>query len=178
MGKASAGSTEVADRSISIGLLGAGSVGRNVAAQLLSGQEDLAARAGANLHLKGVAVSNSKKARPELDSLVKAGVPVTTDAHALVVDPDIDVIIEVIGGIEPARSLILDALNSGKSVVTANKALLAQHGGELFEAAAKNSVDLYFEAAVAGAIPIIRPLRDSLAGDHRSEEHTSELQSH
>ena len=166
MGKASAGSTEVADRSISVGLLGAGSVGRNVAAQLLSGQEDLAARAGANLHLKGVAVSDGKKARPELDSLIKAGVPVTTDAHALVVNPDIDVIIEVIGGIEPARSLILDALNSGKSVVTANKALLAQHGGELFEAAAKNSVDLYFEAAVAGAIPIIRPLRDSLAGDH------------
>jgi homoserine dehydrogenase len=154
---------ESIERSISIGLLGAGSVGSNVAAQLIAGHDDLAARAGTRLHLKAVAVNDGKKARPQLE---KAGVSVTTDARALVSDPSIDVIIEVIGGIEPARSLILDALNSGKSVVTANKALLAQHGGELFEAAAKNSVDLYFEAAVAGAIPIIRPLRDSLAGDH------------
>ena len=134
-----------------------------MAAQLLAGHDDLAARAGANLRLVAVAVNDEKKARPDLE---KAKVKITTDARALVNDPNIDVIIEVIGGIEPARTLILEALNSGKSVVTANKALLAQHGGELFEAAAKNSVDLYFEAAVAGAIPIIRPLRDSLAGDH------------
>ena len=156
------GNEQVA-RSISVGLLGAGSVGSSVAAQLLAGHDDLAARAGANLELVAVAVNDGKKARPELD---RAGVKVTTDATAVVNDPNIDVIIEVIGGIEPARTLILAALNSGKSVVTANKALLAQHGGELFEAAAKNNVDLYFEAAVAGAIPIIRPLRDSLAGDH------------
>ena len=156
------GNEQVA-RSISVGLLGAGSVGSSVAAQLLAGHDDLAARAGANLELVAVAVNDGKKARPELD---RAGVKVTTDATAVVNDPNIDVIIEVIGGIEPARTLILAALNSGKSVVTANKALLAQHGGELFKAAAKNNVDLYFEAAVAGAIPIIRPLRDSLAGDH------------
>lgn len=149
--------------SISIGLLGAGSVGSSVALQLVAGHEDLAARAGTSLHLAGVAVNDGKKKRPELE---RVGAKITTDAHALVSDPGIDVIIEVIGGIEPARTLILTALNSGKSVVTANKALLAQHGGELFEAAAKNNVDLYFEAAVAGAIPIIRPLRDSLAGDH------------
>lgn len=154
---------ESIERSISIGLLGAGSVGNSVAAQLLAGHDDLAARAGANLRLVAVAVNDGKKARPGLE---KAKVKITTDARSLVNDPNIDVIIEVIGGIEPARTLILEALNSGKSVVTANKALLAQHGGELFEAAAKNSVDLYFEAAVAGAIPIIRPLRDSLAGDH------------
>jgi homoserine dehydrogenase len=151
------------ERSISIGLLGAGSVGSNVATQLVADHDDLAARAGAALHLRAVAVNDNRKSRPELE---KAGVQVTTDASAIVNDPAIDVIIEVIGGIEPARSLILTALNSGKSVVTANKALLAQHGGELFEAAARNGVDLYFEAAVAGAIPIIRPLRDSLAGDH------------
>jgi homoserine dehydrogenase len=157
---------ESAKRSLAIGLLGAGSVGSSVAAQLVSGHEDLAARAGTNLVLKSVAVSDAKKARPELEPLVRSGVLVTTDANAVVSDPAIDVIIEVIGGIEPARTLILAALNSGKSVVTANKALLAQHGGELFEAAADNNVDLYFEAAVAGAIPIIRPLRDSLAGDH------------
>ncbi len=154
---------EPLQRSISVGLLGAGSVGSCVAAQLVAGHDDLAARAGANLQLIAVAINDAKKARPELE---RAGVKITTDAHAVVNDPSIDVIIEVIGGIEPARTLILDALNSGKSVVTANKALLAQHGGELFEAAAKNNVDLYFEAAVAGAIPIIRPLRDSLAGDH------------
>lgn len=160
----SAGSTqEWAERSISVALLGAGSVGSNVAAQLVAGHDDLAARAGTQLKLVAVAVNDGKKSRPELE---KAGVRVTTDARSLVTDPTVDVVIEVIGGIEPARSLILDALNSGKSVVTANKALLAQHGGELFEAAAKNNVDLYFEAAVAGAIPIIRPLRDSLAGDH------------
>ena len=152
-----------ASRAISIGLLGAGSVGSNVAAQLIAGHSDLAARAGADLTLVAVAVNDGKKARPEL---AQAGIKVTTDAHSVVQDPSIDVIIEVIGGIEPARTLILAALNSGKSVVTANKALLAQHGGELFEAASKNNVDLYFEAAVAGAIPIIRPLRDSLAGDH------------
>ncbi len=154
---------EPLQRSISVGLLGAGSVGSCVAAQLVAGHDDLAARAGANLRLIAVAINDAKKARPELE---RAGVKITTDAHAVVNDPSIDVIIEVIGGIEPARTLILDALNSGKSVVTANKGLLAQHGGELFEAAAKNNVDLYFEAAVAGAIPIIRPLRDSLAGDH------------
>lgn len=154
---------EPLQRSISVGLLGAGSVGSCVAAQLVAGHDDLAARAGANLRLIAVAINDAKKARPELE---RAGVKITTDARAVVNDPSIDVIIEVIGGIEPARTLILDALNSGKSVVTANKALLAQHGGELFEAAAKNNVDLYFEAAVAGAIPIIRPLRDSLAGDH------------
>ncbi|MEY4623756.1 MAG: hypothetical protein RLZZ07_386 [Actinomycetota bacterium] len=154
---------EPLQRSISVGLLGAGSVGSCVAAQLVAGHDDLAARAGANLRLIAVAINDAKKARPELE---RAGVKITTDAHAVVNNPSIDVIIEVIGGIEPARTLILDALNSGKSVVTANKALLAQHGGELFEAAAKNNVDLYFEAAVAGAIPIIRPLRDSLAGDH------------
>lgn len=156
------GNEQVA-RSISVGLLGAGSVGSSVAAQLLAGHDDLAARAGADLKLVAVAVNDGKKARPELD---QTGVKVTTDATAVVNDPNIDVIIEVIGGIEPAHTLILAALNSGKSVVTANKALLAQHGGELFEAAARNNVDLYFEAAVAGAIPIIRPLRDSLAGDH------------
>ncbi|MFZ9927272.1 MAG: homoserine dehydrogenase [Candidatus Nanopelagicaceae bacterium] len=154
---------EPLQRSISVGLLGAGSVGSCVAAQLVAGHDDLAARAGANLRLIAVAINDAKKTRPELE---RAGVKITTDVHAVVNDPSIDVIIEVIGGIEPARTLILDALNSGKSVVTANKALLAQHGGELFEAAAKNNVDLYFEAAVAGAIPIIRPLRDSLAGDH------------
>ena len=90
----------------------------------------------------------------------------TTDLESIVKDANIDLIIEVIGGIEPAKSLILEAFKNGKSVVTANKALLAKHGGELFAAADKSGVDLYYEASVAGAIPILRPLRESLVGDH------------
>ena len=89
----------------------------------------------------------------------------TTDAAALATRDDVDIVVEVIGGIEPARSLILGALEAGASVVTANKALLAEDGATLFDAADKHGVDLYYEAAVAGAIPILRPLRESLAGD-------------
>ena len=89
----------------------------------------------------------------------------TTDAAAVVDDPDVDVVVEVIGGIEPARELILAALKSGKPVVTGNKELLANHGAELFAAADGAGVDLLFEAAVAGGIPIIRPLRESLVGE-------------
>ena len=98
--------------------------------------------------------------RPGLDPAL-----FTTDAHALVARPDVDLVIEVIGGLEPARALILAALANGASVVTANKALLAEDGATLFAAAEERHVDLYFEAAVAGAIPIIRPLRESLVGD-------------
>jgi homoserine dehydrogenase len=89
----------------------------------------------------------------------------TTDAAALVARDDVDIVVEVIGGIEPARTLLLSALDSGKSVVSANKALLADDGATLHDAAAKSGVDLYYEAAVAGAIPLLRPLRESLAGD-------------
>ncbi len=89
----------------------------------------------------------------------------TTDSAGLVARDDVDLVIETIGGIEPARSLILSALEHGKSVVTANKALLAEDGPTLFDAADKAGRDLYYEAAVAGAIPILRPLRESLAGD-------------
>jgi homoserine dehydrogenase len=89
----------------------------------------------------------------------------TTDAEGLVTSAEVDVVVEVIGGIEPARTLLLAALRAGKSVVTANKALLAEHSGELFEASDASGADLYFEAAVAGAIPLLRPLRESLAGD-------------
>ena len=90
----------------------------------------------------------------------------TDDANSVVNDPEIDIIIEVMGGLEPARELLMTAIKNGKSVVTANKALLAHHGAELFEVADKNGVDLYYEAAVGGAIPILRPLRESIVGDH------------
>jgi homoserine dehydrogenase len=90
----------------------------------------------------------------------------TDDPASVVSDPSIDIVIEVMGGIEPARELILSAIKNGKSIITANKALLALHGAELFEAADKNKVDLYYEAAVGGAIPILRPMRESIVGDH------------
>ena len=108
--------------------------------------------------MAGVAVRRPHR-HPELGDLL------TTDAHALVTRPDVDVVVEVIGGIEPARTLLLEALKAGKSVVTANKALLAEDGAALAEAADDAGADLFYEASVAGAIPLLRPLRESLAGD-------------
>ncbi len=142
-------------------MLGCGSVGSQVVRLLGEQADDLAARVGARVELAGVAVRRLEASR-EVD--VPADL-LTTDAAALVAREDIDLVIEVIGGIEPARSLILSALENGASVVTANKALLAEDGPTLFEAAEKAGRDLYYEAAVAGAIPILRPLRESLAGD-------------
>jgi homoserine dehydrogenase len=136
-------------------------VGSQVVRLLDEQAGDLAARIGAPVELVGVAVRRLDAAR---DVEVPAGL-LTTDAMGLVTRDDVDLVVEVIGGIEPARSLILAALESGASVVTANKALLAEDGPTLFEAAEKAGRDLYYEAAVAGAIPILRPLRESLAGD-------------
>ncbi|MBY9075621.1 homoserine dehydrogenase [Nocardioides sp. WL0053] len=144
-----------------LALLGCGSVGSQVVRLLREQADDLTARVGAPIELVGVAVR-----RPELQR--DADVPahlLTTDAAGLVSRGDIDLVVEVIGGIEPSRSLILTALENGASVVTANKALLAEDGSTLFAAAEKAGRDLYYEAAVAGAIPILRPLRESLAGD-------------
>jgi homoserine dehydrogenase len=144
-----------------VALLGCGVVGSEVARLLSTHAGDLASRVGRPLELAGIAVRRSGRARdlPVDPSLF------TTDAEALVRRPDVDVVVEVIGGIEPARGLILAALENGASVVTANKALLAEDGATLFEAAEKHAADLYYEAAVAGAIPLLRPLRESLAGD-------------
>jgi homoserine dehydrogenase len=141
-------------------MLGCGHVGAALA-QLLGDVDAIAARTGTRLELAAVAVHSLAKER---NVTLPPGV-LTTDAHAVVNDPGIDVIVEVIGGIEPARGLILQALKAGKPVVTANKELLANVGSELFEAASAGGVDLLFEAAVAGGIPLIRPLRESLAGE-------------
>jgi len=144
---------------LKVAVLGCGSVGSQVVRLLREQSADLAARVGAPLELVGVAVRR-------LDAPRDADVParlLTTDAQGLVARADL--VVEVIGGIEPARSLILAALENGASVVTANKALLAEDGATLFEAAEKAGRDLYYEAAVAGAIPILRPLRESLVGD-------------
>ncbi|MFE1433093.1 homoserine dehydrogenase [Streptomyces griseoaurantiacus] len=147
-------------RPLKVALLGCGVVGSEVARIMTTHAEDLAARIGAPLELAGVAVRRPAKVRAGIDPAL-----VTTDATALVKRGDIDVVVEVIGGIEPARSLITTALEHGASVVSANKALLAQDGAALHAAAGEHGRDLYYEAAVAGAIPLIRPLRESLAGD-------------
>jgi homoserine dehydrogenase len=145
---------------LKVALLGCGVVGTQVARLLAEQADDLAVRTGARLELAGIAVRRIAHARPGVDPAL-----LTTDAMGLATRPDVDLVIEVIGGIEPARSLILAAMEAGKSVVTANKALLAEHGEQIHAACRAFGADLYYEAAVAGAIPILRPLRESLAGD-------------
>ena len=146
-------------RPIRIGLLGAGSVGSQVARLLIENQSELAKRVGAELSLTGIAVRDLKSKR---DAELPAEL-YTTDAESVILGSDI--VIELIGGIEPAKTWVMQALNSGADVITANKALIAAHGPELFALADQLGAQLYYEAAVAGAIPIIRPLRESLAGD-------------
>ncbi|MFM8234859.1 MAG: homoserine dehydrogenase [Actinomycetota bacterium] len=148
-------------RELGIGMLGCGVVGSQVARLLTEDSGDFAARSGAKLSLKKIAVRDVAVKREHVKSEL-----LTKDADSVVNDPSIDIVIEVMGGIEPARTLILKAIANGKSIITANKALLAKHGAELFEAADKKGVDLYYEAAVGGAIPILRPLRESIVGDH------------
>ncbi|CAB5009414.1 MAG: homoserine dehydrogenase [Actinobacteria bacterium] len=148
-------------KTLQIGMLGCGNVGAEVARLLTSDSGDFKARAGAELELVKIAVKDMEKARPGIAKKL-----LTSDADSIVNDADIEIIIEVMGGIEPARKLLLTAMKNGKSVITANKALLAKHGAELYDAASANGVDLYYEASVGGAIPILRPLRDSIVGDH------------
>ena len=147
---------------VRVALLGCGTVGSEVVRLLHAQSGDLTARIGAPVEIAGIAVRRSGRDRGDL--------PVdpalfTTDALGLVKRDDVDVVVEVVGGIEPARTWLVEALRSGKSVVTANKALLAEDGGTLHDAATEGGADLYYEAAVAGAIPLLRPLRESLHGD-------------
>ncbi|MBU6147813.1 MAG: homoserine dehydrogenase [Actinomycetales bacterium] len=153
-------------------LLGAGTVGTQVARLLGEHRADLAARAGAPLRLVSVLVTDRERPRPHLAAALAglAGTPAAEGAIVTDRPEDVwrsapDVVIEVMGGIEPARTLLLAAMAQGAAVVTANKALLAADGATLHAAAAAAGVDLYFEASVAGAIPLLRPLRESLAGD-------------
>ncbi|WP_029135263.1 homoserine dehydrogenase [Nakamurella lactea] len=147
---------------VRIGLLGAGVVGSQVIRLLAEQRAELTARVGAPLELVAVAVRRPHK-HPEVPADL-----LTTDGAALVARADVDVVVELMGGIEPTKDLLLTALRRGAGVVTANKALLAEEGPALYEAADAAHADLYFEAAVAGAIPLIRPLRESLAGDRIS----------
>ena len=140
-------------------MLGMGTVGTEVIRFMTENARSLAARIGAPLELRGVAVRDLTRDRgidPEL---------LTADPSTLVSRDDVDVVVELMGGIDVPRPLLLEALSHGKSVVTANKALLAEYTGELAEAVDASGTDLYFEAAVAGAIPVIGPLRRSMAGD-------------
>ena len=144
-----------------MGLLGCGNVGGALAELIATEGAAVAERTGVHLEITRVAVRDVTKPRtPHLPDGV-----LTADTESVVTAPDVDVIVEMIGGVEPARTLLLDALKAGKPVVSANKELLAAAGAEMFEAASAAGVDLLFEAAVAGGIPLIRPLRESLAGE-------------
>ena len=148
-------------RTLKVALLGCGTVGSEVYRLLAQQSDDLAARIGARLEVAGVAVRRPGRQRGRA-----AGSPLlTTDAMGLVTRPDVDIVIELIGGIEPARSLLLAAMRAGKSVITANKELLAADSAAMHQVAREHGTDLYYEGAVAGAIPLLRPLRESLAGD-------------
>jgi homoserine dehydrogenase len=148
-------------QTLRVGVLGCGNVGGALVGLIAARGPSIAARTGVRLEVAKVAVRDLAKSRP-------GGVDpslLTDDPHAVVSDPGIDLVVELIGGVDPARDLILTALKAGKPVVTGNKALLAASGAALFEAAEDAGVDLLFEAAVAGGIPIIRPLRESLVGE-------------
>ncbi len=146
---------------VQVGILGCGNVGSALVRLLADNEELIDRRVGVRLQVARVAVRDLAKTR---DANLADGV-LTDDAKTIVSDPAVDVVVEIIGGVEPARTLVLDALKSGKPVVTANKELLADHGEELFEAAEAAGVDLLFEASVAGGIPLMRPLRESLVGE-------------
>ena len=161
--------TVIEYRPLRVALLGAGSVGSQVARLMLENRAELAARVGAELELIGVAVRDITAKR-------SADIPVdllTTDAEALILSADI--VIEVMGGLEPARTYILQALNSGSDVITANKALLATHGTELFDAAEQVGAQLYFEAAVAAAILKLRSHKIYLLAREYHQESTHNL---
>ncbi len=151
----------MSERTVRVGLLGCGNVGAALLRLLHDLADDIEMRAGCRVEVTRVAVRDPERTRD---------VPLppeafTTDAAGVVDAADVDVVCELMGGVDPAKDLILRALGSGKPVVTANKELLASHGRELFDAADARGVDLYFEAAVAGGIPLIRPLKESLAGE-------------
>lgn len=148
-------------KTIGLGLLGGGTVGGGLAGLLRQNGDAIAARTGVSLAIRRVAVRDLAKARP--DAL--AGAALTTDPTTVVDDPSVDVVVELLGGLEPAGALVVRALEAKKSVVTANKALLAARGPELLALARRSGVDLAFEGSVGGGIPIVRALRQSFAGD-------------
>ena len=146
-----------------VALLGGGTVGSQVARLLTDSAEDLRQRRGATLEWVGVAVRDTAKPRPGIDPAL-----LTDDPMSVVTRDDVDIVVEVMGGLDPTRELLEAALANGASVISANKALLSEHSASLHQIAHDHGVDLFYEAAVAGAIPLLRPLRESLAGDRVS----------
>jgi homoserine dehydrogenase len=159
-GRATVHAGSDAKKAVRVAVLGAGNVGGALCRMLVEDSQGIAGRAGVELELAGVAVADLSKKRPGIPSSLLTG-----DAKSLASDPDVDVVVELIGGTDVARVAVEVALAAGKPVVTGNKELIAAHGAELARAAAESGVDLLYEAAVAGAVPLIRALRDSLAGE-------------
>ncbi|MCE9560304.1 MAG: homoserine dehydrogenase, partial [Armatimonadetes bacterium] len=151
--------TPVRQSAVRVGFLGYGTVGVGAVSMLTDNRDAINRKAGLSIEIAKIGIRDSQKPR-NLDSKL-----FTTNLESVVNDPNIDVIVEVIGGIEPAFSLLKAALASGKSVVSANKELIAKHGSELLHLAASKDVDLHFEAAVGGGIPLIQPLKHQLAGN-------------
>lgn len=151
-------------KTIKIGLLGLGTVGSGVYKLIERQKDEMVNKVGTEIHIAKILVHNLNKSREGVDASL-----LTDKWEEIIQNEEIDIIVEVMGGMEPARTMILEALNAGKNVVTANKDLIAEHGEELLAAAERNQVDLQFEAAVAGGIPIIRPLKQCLAGNEISE---------
>jgi homoserine dehydrogenase len=149
---------------IRVGLIGLGTVGAGTFHVLQRNQAEIRGRAGRGIEIAMVAARNAERAKA-FQAIVGDGVPCVADPQQLVDNPGIDIVVELIGGIEPARTLVLQAIANGKHVVTANKALLALHGTEIFEAAREKGVVVAFEAAVAGGIPIIKALREGLTAN-------------
>ena len=147
-------------KDIRIGIIGFGTVGQGLARTLLTQQDRLRAKVGTSLRLTRVADIAVDTLPPEFD-----GVTLTKDAHDLFNDPELDIVVELIGGMEPARTFLLEAIGRGKHVVTANKALLSVHGKEIFDAAVKNNVEVGFEASVGGGIPIIKAMKEGLVAN-------------
>jgi len=147
-------------KEIQVGLIGFGTVGSGLAEVLMSQQERLAKRTGMPIRLAKVADIMIKELPPQF-----AGVTLTSDANELFSDPDIDIVVELIGGIQPAKTFLLKAIEAGKHVVTANKALISQEGWEIFEAAARKNVEVGFEASVGGGIPVIKALKEGLVAN-------------
>ncbi|MDD3403950.1 MAG: homoserine dehydrogenase [Hespellia sp.] len=151
-------------KTVKVGLIGLGTVGTGVYKLIQKNQVEMVQKIGAQMEIAKILVHNIEKKREGVDASL-----LTNRWEDILEDKDISIVIEVMGGIEPAKSMILDALNAGKNVVSANKDLIAEHGKELLDAAQKNKVDFLYEAAVAGGIPIIRPLKQCLAGNEISE---------
>lgn len=152
------------EKTIQIGLLGSGTVGTGVVRVLRENLQEISEKIGAGLAIKKVLVRDVSKKRPYLE-----GLSVTDNVDEILEDPDISIIVEVMGGIHPAMEYMMKAMKQGKSVVTANKDVVAQHGKDLFDIAEEHHVDFMFEASVGGGIPIITPLKQCLTANRLTE---------